>query len=105
MFVGEIGFPRQDFLHDLLWWEVKSIVRGYNARHHAGREQARFVAYNAHYSMGVPAGQTAPNVSEWITFPWERKAVEPMSQSDIDELLAEINAINAEHAHTINDLE
>lgn len=96
--MGEIGFPRREFLHDLKWWEVKSIIRGYNARHHAGWEQARLVAYNAHYCMGVPAGQTTPTVSEWIKFPWEKKATIPISQKDIDELQAEMDAINAANA-------
>ena len=71
MFVGEIGFSRHEFLHELVWWEVKSIIRGYNARHHAGWEQARLVAYNAHYCMG--SKETPPTVTEWIKFPWERK--------------------------------
>ena len=69
-----MGFPRHEFLHELKWWEVNSIIRGYNARHHAGWEQARLVAYSAHYCMGVPPGSTAPSVSEWIKFSWERNA-------------------------------
>ena len=68
--MGEIGFPRREFLYDLVWWEVRSIIRGYNARHHHGWEQARLVAYNAHYCMG--SKETPPTVSEWIKFPWER---------------------------------
>ena len=36
-----------------------------------------------------------PTVTEWIKFPWEQKAVTPISQEDIDELQAEIDAINA----------
>ena len=68
--MGEIGFPRREFLYELVWWEVKSIIRGYNARHHAGWEQARLVAYNAHYCMG--SKDTPPTVTEWIKFPWER---------------------------------
>ena len=91
--MGEIGFPRREFLHDLKWWEVKSIIRGYNARHHAGWEQARLVAYNAHYCMG--SKDPVPTVTEWIKFPWEQKATVPISQEDIDELQAEIDAINA----------
>ena len=39
-----------------------------------------------------------PTVSEWIKFPWERKVITPVSQDDIDELQAEINAINASNA-------
>lgn len=68
--MGEIGFPRKEFLYELVWWEVKSIIRGYNARHHAGWEQARLIAYNAHYCMG--SKETPPTVNEWIKFPWER---------------------------------
>lgn len=93
MFVGEIGFPRREFLHDLKWWEVRSIIRGYNARHHAGWEQARLIAYNAHYCMG--SKDPIPTVSEWIKFSWEQKAITPLSQDDIDELQAEMAAINA----------
>lgn len=69
--MGEIGFSRHEFLHELVWWEVKSIIRGYNARHHAGWEQARLVAYNAHFCMG--SKETPPTVNEWIKFPWERE--------------------------------
>ena len=68
--MGEIGFSRQEFLHELVWWEVRSIIRGYNARHHHGWEQARLVAYNAHYCMGCK--DTPPTVEEWIKFPWEQ---------------------------------
>ena len=69
--MGEIGFPRREFLYDLVWWEVRSIIRGYNARHHQGWEQARLVAYNAHFCMGTK--DRPPTVTEWIKFPWERE--------------------------------
>ena len=68
--MGEIGFSRHEFLYELVWWEVRSIIRGYNARHHHGWEQARLVAYNAHYCMG--SKDTPPTVTEWIKFPWEQ---------------------------------
>ena len=96
MFVGEIGFPRKEFLYELKWWEIKSIIRGYKARHHHGWEQARLVAYNAHYCMG--SKDPVPVVSKWLPFPWEKKAVTPVSQEDIDQLQAEMNAINAMNA-------
>ena len=84
MFVGEIGFPRREFLHDIKWWEVKSIIRGYHARHHAGWEQARLVAYNAHYCMG--SKDPVPTVEKWITFPWEKSPTMPSSQEEVREL-------------------
>lgn len=96
MLVGEIGIDRNTFFNDLRWWEVKAIIRGYNARHHAGWEQARLVAYNAHYCMG--SKNPIPVVTEWIKFPWEKKAVEssPLSDEDRNDLQAEMAAMNAE---------
>lgn len=96
MLVGEIGIDRNTFFNDLRWWEVKAIIRGYNARHHAGWEQARLVSYNAHYCMG--SKNPIPVVTEWIKFPWEKKAVEssPLSDEDRNDLQAEMAAMNAE---------
>ena len=71
LFVGEIGFQRREFLSELRWWEVKSIIRGYNARHHSSWEQARLIAYNAHFCMG--SCKPVPTVGEWMKFPWEFK--------------------------------
>ena len=96
MFVGEIGFSYDRFLYGLMWWEVRSIIRGYHNRHHAGWEQARLVAYNAHYCMG--SKDPVPTVTEWIKFPWEKMDVMPISDKDRDELLAEMDAINAQLA-------
>ena len=96
MLVGEIGISRHEFYYELKWWEVKAIIRGYNARHHHSWEQARLIAYNARFCMGVGKGQTAPTVTEWIKFPWEKEDVAPISDEDRDELLAEMDAINAQ---------
>ena len=91
--MGEIGITPGTFRYGLRWWEIKSIIRGYNARHHHGWEQARLVAYNARFCMG--SKDPIPTVDKWITFPWEKEKVMPVSQDDIDELQAEMNAINA----------
>lgn len=90
--MGEIGFPRKEFLHELKWWEVKSIIRGYNARHHHGWEQARLVAYNARFCMG--SKDPLPTVTEWIKFPWEKETVIPITEDERAELVAEMNAWN-----------
>ena len=91
--MGEIGISRHEFYYELKWWEVRSIIRGYNARHHHGWEQARLVAYNARFCMG--SKDPLPTVTEWLKFPWEQKAVNPVSQEVVDELQAEMDAINA----------
>ena len=90
--MGEIGFPRLEFLNELRWWEVKSIIRGYNARHHHGWEQARLVAYNARFCMG--SKDPLPTVTEWIKFPWEKETVIPITEDERAELVAEMNAWN-----------
>ena len=90
--MGEIGFPRLEFLNDLRWWEIKSIIRGYNARHHHGWEQARLVAYNARFCMG--SKDPLPRVTEWIKFPWEKETVIPITEDEREELVAEMNAWN-----------
>ena len=90
--MGEIGFPRLEFLYELRWWEVKSIIRGYNARHHHGWEQARLVAYNARFCMG--SNDQLPTVTEWIKFPWEHEPSKPITEDERAELVAEMNALN-----------
>lgn len=90
--MGEIGFPRREFLHDLRWWEIKSIIRGYNARYHHGWEQARLVAYNARFCMG--SKDPLPRVTEWIKFPWEQEHSKPITEDERAELVAEMNAWN-----------
>lgn len=94
--MGEIGIDRHVFYHDLKWWEVKSIIRGYNNRHHHGWEQARLVAYNAHYCMG--SKDPVPTVTEWIKFPWEKTDIAPISDEERDELQAEMAAMNEQLA-------
>ena len=90
--MGEIGIDYHVFYNHLRWWEVRSIIRGYNARHHAGWEQARLVAYNAHYCMG--SKDPVPTVTEWIKYPWEKDQIQPVSDEEIKEMQDEIAAIN-----------
>ena len=90
--MGEIGFRRPEFLYDLVWWEIKSIIRGYNSRQHAGWEQARLIAYTTRFCMGSKT--TPPPVNQWIKFPWEQQRPMEVPQEVIDELQAEMKAMN-----------
>ena len=45
--------------------------------------------------MGLPKGETAPKVTEWIKVPWEKEPPAHISNEERDELLAEIDAENA----------
>ena len=81
--MGEIGFPRQEFLNDLKFWEIRSIIRGYNARHHSGWEQARLIAYNAAHCMGA---KNAPTITNWLQFPWEKSHDDELNDDQVNEI-------------------
>ena len=44
--------------------------------------------------MGLPKGEVAPTLTEWIKFPWEKKAVEAVPKQIQDMLQDEIVAEN-----------
>ena len=44
--------------------------------------------------MGLPKGEVAPVLTEWIKFPWEKKTVEAVPKQIQDMLQAEIAAEN-----------
>ena len=93
MLVGEIGIPRREYLYDLRYWEILLITRGYFRRYHAGWEQARLVAYNAHYCMG--SKNQPPRVNEWLPFPREREPADlPISDDELEELRRELQKEN-----------
>lgn len=95
--MGEIGFPRREFLHDLRWWEVQSIIRGYNRRHRDLWSATRWQTYNLMcVSMAdiKKAGINSP--TDLIKFPWEKETTSLPTQAEIDELQAEMASINAQ---------
>lgn len=96
MLVGEIGIARREYLYELSYCEILLITRGYFRRYHPGWEQARLVAHQVHYCMGVSKGDVAKTPQELIPFYWEQKPVVQVSQDEIEELQAEIAAINSQ---------
>ena len=91
-----MGFPRGEFLRDLRWWEVRSIIRGYNRRHRDLWSATRWQTYNLMcVSMAdmKKAGINSP--TDLIQFPWEKIKPNLPTQEEIDELQAEMAAINA----------
>ena len=84
MLVGEIGISRREFWYELTWREVRAIIDGYNRRRRDGWEQARLVAYHVAYCMGVPEGKTAPLLTEWLPFYWDRQSESGRTDGDDD---------------------
>lgn len=100
--MGEVGISRHEFYYELKWWEVKAIVRGYNRRHRHLWSATRWQTYNL---MSAQAGSEALRKAgiykptDLIKFPWE-KNVSPVSDDDIADLQAELDAINNNNKET-----
>lgn len=99
--MGEVGIQPSAFSR-LKWWQVCSIIRGYNRRRRDGWSQARWHAYNVMQCFADlrKAGINRP--TDLIKFPWERVAEITISQEDIDELQAEMAAMNSANVSADN---
>lgn len=96
--MGEIGIPRREFLYDLRFWEVRRIVRGYRQRDRLKHQLIAECAYSATYAMRDPKGKTVADMFPMFFEDDDDDDEPPISQADIDELQAEMAAINAGNA-------
>ena len=62
LFVGEIGIPRHEFLYELTWWEINSIIRGYRKRNRLTHQLLAEIVYTTTYTMRDPQGKTVANM-------------------------------------------
>ncbi|MBP5643010.1 MAG: hypothetical protein J6X10_02085 [Bacteroidales bacterium] len=96
--MGEIGIERNTALHELKWWEIRCIIRGYNRRHRHTWSAARWSTF---YIMSAQVGSKGMQEShllkptDLIKFPWEYKQPSKVTQSDIDKIQSLMNAINS----------
>lgn len=98
--MGEIGRDRLEYLYDMTYCEITLIIRGYRRRNILQYQLQRLQAYGAFHCMGA---QNPKPPEEWLPLYIDRykdtsKDVE-ISQSTIDELQAEMAAMNA---HEVN---
>lgn len=49
-----MGFNRKEFLHELKWWEVNSIIRGYRRRNILQYQLQRMNVWASMFCMGNP---------------------------------------------------
>ena len=98
--MGEIGIPRREFLYELTFWEARRIMRGYNRRVCQQWSMTRWQTYLMMSSFcGGKSMREAGifSVKDLIELPTDKNVTTPnISQEDIDELQAEMDAINAE---------
>lgn len=73
--MGEIGRDRREFLNDMRWWEIRSIIRGYNRRSRDIWSATRWQTFNLmSTSMADIKSAGIHKPTDLITFPWERQA-------------------------------
>ena len=96
--MGEIGFSRREFLHDLKWWEVKSIIRGYNNRKRDLWSSTRWQTYNLMCAFAGSKSLSESGINsptDLIKFPWDTNNL-PITFDDVQTIVAEIEAVNAQ---------
>ena len=94
--MGEIGFPRQEFLYHLNFWALRSIERGYNMRHANMWSAVRWQTYHLMLVSlaDLPkAGIYRP--TDLIKFPWEGEPMPIISEDEVLQLQREMEAENA----------
>lgn len=97
MLVGEIGISPDRFRYGLRWWEIRSIIRGYNRRHRDLWSSTRWQTYNimASFVGGDKLSEKGINSpKDLLKFPWDTQPM-LLSQSEVEDMQAEIAAMNA----------
>ena len=95
--MGEIGIPPLRFKCGLKWWEIRSIIRGYNRRERGMWSATRWQTYNL--MCAIPycdlekGGIRKP--TDLIKFPWEKIKSDLPTHDEILQFQKEADAINA----------
>jgi len=96
--VGEIGIPRREFLYEMQWWEANRIIRGYRRRGTLERQLLAEVVYSSMFSMRDPKGKSVSDLFPSLFKDEDDEDInvkKPLPDEDHDDLVAEMNAINA----------
>lgn len=94
--MGEIGIPRREFLYDLRFWEVRRIIRGYRQRDRLKHQLMAECVYAATYAMRDPKGKTVADMFPMLFDNDDDDDEPPISEEDVAELQAEMDAINSQ---------
>lgn len=100
--MGEIGYPRNEFLYDLKLWEIRSIIKGYRLRARTVWESSRLNAFFIMSSMADLRKAGIYRDTDLVKFPWEKMRVERDDQptsEDVERLREQMRQWNAEHAN------
>ena len=93
--MGEIGFPRREFLYDIQFWEVRRIIRGYRRRDWLKHQLLAECAYATIYAMRDPKGKTVADIFPMLFDDEDDDNEPPITEEEVDnlqQLMADINA-------------
>ena len=76
--MGEVGIDRLTFLYELRLWEINAIVKGYRRRAYTQWESTRWQTFCILCSLG--AKLSSPR--DLLTFPWEMRVADDISQDE-----------------------
>ena len=96
LFVGEIGIPRHEFLYELTWWEINSIIRGYRKRDRLKHQLMAECTYAATYAMRDPKGKTVADMFPMLFNYDDEDDEPPITEEDVADLQQLMATINAE---------
>ena len=88
--MGEIGIPRHEFLYELTWWEINSIIRGYRKRNRLTHQLLAEIVYTTTYTMRDNQGKTVNDMFP-VLFKEddnnEPAPITPEEQKEMEEML------------------
>ena len=95
--MGEVGYNRNEFLHELRWWEIKAIIDGYRKRERTFLTMTRWATY-MQMATGMAdlskAGIHEPQ--DLMRFSWEEEKDEglPLSEEEQQAIREQLQAEN-----------
>lgn len=94
LFVGEIGIPRHEFLYELTWWEINSIIRGYRKRNRLTHQLLAEIVYTTTYTMRDPKGKTVFDMFSQLFEDDDDDLEPPITDDEAAEMQANMRAMN-----------
>ena len=91
--MGEIGIPRHEFLYELTWWEINSIIRGYRKRNRLTNQLLAESVYATIHIMREPK-KTLADMFPQVFGDNDEDYEPPITDDEAAEMQANMRAMN-----------
>ena len=96
--MGEIGISRHEFLYDMQWWEINSVIRGYRRRNRFTQQLIAENIYTTMHVMRDPKGKSVEDLFPSLFNHDDDNDMPPISDEEVEDLQADIAAYNADNS-------